>query len=178
MLKNTDDITYKTILNLHEFYLEVQSLVQTCEYALDEFNVDLTRHQLSKLFRRNDLHVNPPNGRADLHWRDLSRYQSPETEFAADLIRGAIRDVLTYQQTKDYVGWLTGCVFVGTELYELALGTLLNVSDMYVDQTLIYGANNLSCTDFTEGILDTSEVQLGREIYEEGYNYWIAGTGV
>lgn len=63
MLKNTDDITYKTILNLHEFYLEVQSLVQTCEYALDEFNVDLTRHQLSKLFRRNDLHVNPPNGR-------------------------------------------------------------------------------------------------------------------
>lgn len=162
---------YSTILSLHNYYLQVESLVKTCEWAKIKYEIEMTRHQLSRLFRQNELHVNPPNGRADLYWEDLSKYKSPESEFAADLIRGTFKDIVTYEPGGDYVGWLTACHFLDSPLYRLALNTLLNNSNITVDPQAIYGDSNL---EFVDGILDVAQIQIGKEVYNAGYTYWVA----
>lgn len=148
----------------HKKYLEVRSLNKTCKWLAEEHGVEVTRHQLSPMFHRAGLHVQPPNGKPVRHYQP-AEFLNGWNRLAGDWIELLWRDILGYLNGESLkIYYMAGCFAFSGPLYEDFINRL-NVNRVMVTP------------DQLPPGVSTSDIVRGRELYVLGYNYWVAPLG-
>ena len=159
------ELTYAQVKELHKYYTESNSLQKTSERCMEMYGCEINRHQLSRLFRSHDLYVKPPNGRPEIYWRDLKVYSSPVSHLCSVMIDNAFGDLTGYNVT--FLDYLTACAFIGSDMWQLMLGTVLNASiNVQVNSPLA----------LMNGVNLENALTM-RELYDEAYHYWVESVG-
>lgn len=153
------DLTLEDIHNI--YFNELNSLDKTCVYLLENYNININRQKLSKVFKRANLEVRFPNGHFLEHWIDTDSHLDAESKICAKVIETAWEDMLDPEYRINYI---SAAAFIADEFYERALATISrNVRYTTVDRHML-----------PEGITINKIIE-GREMYERQYRFWIAG---
>lgn len=156
-------LTYEQIILLHEAYEASGSLEQTALKCYRDYNIQLNRQQLSRVFKQHGFYVKPPNGQPEQHWTDITSYHSAASQLAAAILDRTYTDLISPKVS--FWDKLTAAAFLGSERYELVLGTVMNASQIKIPfDTLLPG-------------VDIGNLLMLREIYDEGYYEWVETTG-
>lgn len=159
---NLDDLDYQTLKQIHDKYVELGSLTKTCDWLAETHNIETNRFKLSKTFKVNRLNVKPPNGQTVKHWRDTTQFSSHYGELAAAVLQSIWDDIFDYKNRgQGLIHFASACTVIGSDFYAAIMGTLAQ------------GVMGTMDTHALPPGITPAEIAKGRQIYEDGYRYWV-----